>query len=237
MALKKRSQVLAFYEIPSSTINRMTNFTSLSKSMNPKEYSREYVDIEGEVNDVVSYSPSIEYAFDCMTDNAVHADIVSISDGSKTGTDAERNIYSVDLTKTSESGFVCYKKLYAVIPDAEGDSMDAYTYGGSFKSKGAAIKGVAVLNSDKTVITSFTPDAGAEYLVTINVSSVGGQVSDAQVVINSQVIRTDANGIARVYLPAGTYAYSVSKTGYTTVNDSATVTAAAVYETVTLVLA
>jgi hypothetical protein len=237
MALKKRSQVLAFYEIPSSTINRMTNFTSLSKSMNPKEYSREYVDIEGEVNDVVSYSPSIEYAFDCMTENAVHADIVSISDGAKTGTDAERNIYSVDLTKPSGSGYVCYKKPYAVIPDAEGDSMDAYTYGGSFKSKGVAVKGVAVLNSDKTVITTFTPDAGAEYLVTINVSSVGGQVADAQVVINSQIIKTDANGIARIYLPAGTYPYSVSKALYTTKSDSATVTAAAVYETITLVLA
>ena len=237
MALKKRSQVLAFYEIPSSTINRMTNFTSLSKSMNPKEYSREYVDVEGEVNDVVSYSPSIEYAFDCMTDNAVHADIVSISDGAKTGTDAERNIYSVDLTKPSGSGYVCYKKPYAVIPDAEGDSMDAYTYGGSFKSKGTAIKGVAVLNSDKTVITSFTPDAGAEYLATINVSSAGGQVPDAQITINSQIIRTDANGIARIYLPAGTYPYTVTKALYTTKSDSLTVTAAAVYETITIVLA
>jgi len=237
MALKKRSQVLAFYEIPSSTINRMTNFTSLSKSMNPKEYSREYVDIDGEITDVVAYAPSIEYAFDCMTDNAIHADIAAISDESKTGTDAERNIYTVDLTKVSGSGFVCYKKPYAVIPDAEGDSMDAYTYGGSFKSKGTAIKGVAVLNSDKTVITSFTPDAGAEYLVTINVTSAGGQVSDAQVVINSQVIRTDANGIARIYLPAGTYPYTVSKSLYTTVNDSATVTAAAVYEAITIVLA
>ena len=80
MALKKRSQVLAFYEIPSSTINRMTNFTSLSKSMNPKEYSREYVDIDGEITDVVAYAPSIEYTFDCMTDNAIHADIAAISD-------------------------------------------------------------------------------------------------------------------------------------------------------------
>ena len=237
MALKKRSQVLAFYEIPSSTINRMTNFTSLSKSMNPKEYSREYVDVDGEITDVVAYAPSIEYAFDCMTDNAIHADIAAISDESKTGTDAERNIYTVDLTKASGAGFVCYKKPYAVIPDAEGDSMDAYTYGGSFKSKGTAIKGVAVLNSDKTVITTFTPDAGAEYLATINVSSVGGQVADAQVVINSQVIRTDENGIARIYLPAGTYPYTVSKTLYTTVNDSATVTAGAVYEAITLVLA
>ena len=237
MALKKRSQVLAFYEIPSSTINRMTNFTSLSKSMNPKEYSREYVDIDGEITDVVAYAPSIEYAFDCMTDNAIHADIAAISDESKTGTDAERNIYTVDLTKASGSGFVCYKKPYAVIPDAEGDSMDAYTYGGSFKSKGTAIKGVAVLNSDKTVIATFTPNAGAEYLATINVSSAGGQVADAQITINSQIIRTDANGIARIYLPAGSYPYTVTKALYTTKSDSLTVTAAAVYDVITIVLA
>ena len=237
MALKKRSQVLAFYEIPSSTINRMTNFTSLSKSMNPKEYAREYVDVEGEVNDVVSYSPSIEYAFDCMTDNAVHADIASISDESKTGTDVERNIYTVDLTKPSGSGFVCYKKLYTVIPDAEGDSMDAYTYSGSFKSKETAIKGVAVLNAGRTAITTFTPNAGAEYLATINVSSAGGQVADAQITINSQIIRTDANGIARIYLPAGSYPYTVTKALYTTKSDSLTVTASAVYEVITIVLA
>ena len=110
MALKKRSQVLAFFEVLSSTINRMTGFTSLSKSMNPKEYTRQYIDMEGEITDVTGYSPSLDFAFDCDTTNAVHTDLASISNDAKTGSDAERYIYSVDLTKVSGAGFVARKR-------------------------------------------------------------------------------------------------------------------------------
>lgn len=236
MALKKRSDKLAFYGVPSGNITRMSGFTALSKSQNPKEYTRQYVDEESEQTDITAYSPSIEYTFDHYTDNAVHNDIAMISDDGKTGTDAVRYIYEVDKTKASGGGYLAYKRPYSVIPDAEGDSMDAYTYSGSFKSKGAAVVGVATSSDDFQTIT-FTPDSGAEYLVTFNVSSAGGQVANAQIVINSTILTTDANGFVEIMLPAATYAYTVSKALYTTVTDSVTVSTAAVLEAVTLVLA
>ena len=46
------------------TYNRMRHFTSLSRSSNPNEYSRKYVDEAGENTDVTGYAPSIAYAFD-----------------------------------------------------------------------------------------------------------------------------------------------------------------------------
>jgi hypothetical protein len=215
----------------------MENFTAMSKSMNAKEYTRQYVTMESESTDVTGYSPSVEYAFDCSTTDAVHGDIATVSDEEKTGTDAERYIYSVDLTKTSGAGFVATKRLYSVIPDAEGDSMDAYTYSGSFKTKGNIVKGVAVLNSDHTEITSFTPDTGVERLLTINVSAVAGQIAGAQILINSKVIVTDSNGIAEIELPAGTYPFTITKALYTTKSDSVVISTASVYKPVTIVLA
>ena len=62
-ALKKRSDIVAFYGIE-DTFHRMRGFTEGSISKNPKEYSRQYIDEDGEQTDVVGYSPSMSYAFD-----------------------------------------------------------------------------------------------------------------------------------------------------------------------------
>lgn len=236
MALMKRSDLVAFYQIPSSTISRMTNFMSLSKSHNPKEYSRQYVDEQFEQSDVVGYSPSTDYEFDRYTESAVHTDIAEIGDKGKTGSDAVRDIIVVDFSKASGAGYVATKRSWSVIPDSEGGSTDAMTYSGSFKSKSAPTVGVAT-SSDGWKTITFTPNTGAEFLVTFNVSALSGQIAGAQVVINSQILVTNATGIASIYLPAATYAYSVIKTGYTTATSSVTVSTAAVYKTQTIVLA
>ena len=63
----KRCEKLAFMEVTegSSTVyKRMTGFTELSVSKNPKEYTRKYVDEFSERNAVVGYSPSISYKMD-----------------------------------------------------------------------------------------------------------------------------------------------------------------------------
>ena len=51
---------------------RMTKFTEISTSKNPKEYSRQYVDEETETTDVTGYAEEKSYAFDQYTDNPVH---------------------------------------------------------------------------------------------------------------------------------------------------------------------
>ena len=236
MGLVKRSDKVAFYGLTGSIV-RMKGFTSFSKSSNPKEYTRQYVDEAGEQTDVVGFSPSYAYGFDQYTDNLVHADIATITDEEKLGDDATRYIYAVDFTNEISSGvYACKKRLFAVIPDSEGDSMDAYTYSGNLKNKGVSIPGTATVSNGSASLTmTFTPTSGAEYLTSFSVASATAQIAGADITINSQIIQTDANGIASIELPNGTYGYSIAKTGYTTVTGSITVSSAAefVEETMT----
>lgn len=159
--LVKRSDKVSFFGNTSEgteTFNRMRGFTTLSGSKNPSEYSRQYVDEEFESTDVTGYSPSIEFGFDQYKGDLVHDEMVEILDGEKTGTEARRNIVTVDFSQPVEDGgYKATKRSYAIIGDSEGDSMDAYTYSGTFRSTGKRITGIAILNEDNSVAT-FTED-------------------------------------------------------------------------------
>lgn len=166
-----RSDKKAFYGVPSEageiTFTRMRYFTELSTSKNPKEYSRQYVDEKTERADVVGYSPSMSYSFDDTEDDAVLKDIVAITNEEKLGADAHREIVQVDFTKPSGNGFEAVKRKFAVIADSEGDSTDAYTYGGTFKAVGDKVFGIA---------TIATPDDGdAETVATITFAETVGE--------------------------------------------------------------
>lgn len=158
--LIKRSDKVSFFgnmNTGTETFNRMRGFTSLSGSKNPKEYSRQYVDEEFETTDVTGYSPSFDFGFDQYKGDLVHDEMVEILDGEKTGTEARRNIVTVDFSQESGNGYKATKREYAIIGDTEGDSMDAYTYSGTFRATGKRITGIATLNSDSSVAT-FTAD-------------------------------------------------------------------------------
>lgn len=162
--LVKRSDKVAFFGNMSTgteTFNRMRGFTTLSGSKNPSEYSRQYVDEEFETTDVTGYSPSYDFGFDQYTDDPVHDEMVEILDEEKTGTEARRNIVIVDFSQPvsgEDNTYKAVKREWAIIGDSEGDSMDAYTYGGTLRATGKRITGTAVLNTDSSVAT-FTADA------------------------------------------------------------------------------
>lgn len=160
--LVARAKKIMFYGIPESvedsptfTYKRMKGFTDQSTSKNPKEYARQYVDELFEQTDVVGYSPSISYGFDQYTGNAVHDDIVKITNDELIGNDAVRPLILVDLSAASATDKTApaIKRDFAVIPDSEGGSMDAYTYTGNFKSKGDKINGTATTDDDWLTIT------------------------------------------------------------------------------------
>lgn len=159
--LVKRSDKVSFLgciKDGQETFNRMRGFTSLSGSKNAIEYSRHYVDEEFETTDVTGYSPVIDFGFDEYNDDKVHEELVSILDGEKTGTEARRNIITVDFSKANEDGsYAATKREYAVIGDSEGDSTDAYTYSGTFNSTGSRITGKATVTNNGTV-AEFTAD-------------------------------------------------------------------------------
>lgn len=159
----KRKEVLAFLAVTSTsnsggtdvttTTNfRMRKFTSLSQSKNPQEYSRQYVDEDFQRADVVGYSPQIAYNFDYHYLNPVHTRIKDITDNELTGDDAVVDIIWAD-TVSGEA----YKRSYSVIPDTEGDNLNAYTYSGNFRARGAAVKGTAASSDDWSTCT-FTPE-------------------------------------------------------------------------------
>lgn len=159
--LKKRSDKVSFFgnlSTGTETFNRMRGFTTLSGSKNAIEYTRHYVDEEFETTDVTGYSPSIAFGFDQYTDDLVHNEMVEILDGEYTGTEARRNIVTVDFSEPTTGGYKAVKREYSIIGDADGDGTDAYTYSGTFRATGQRITGVATTNADSSIVT-FTPDS------------------------------------------------------------------------------
>ena len=155
--LVKRSDKVSFLGCisdGSETFNRMRGFTTLSGAKNPTEYSRRYVDEEFETTDVTGYSPSLDFGFDQYSGDPVHDEMVKILDGEALGTEARRNIVTVDFSQSAgEGSYKAVKREYAIIGDAEGDSMDAYTYSGTFKATGKRIVGTATVDETGAVAT------------------------------------------------------------------------------------
>ena len=240
--LVKRNGKVAFMDVSTTSIAnflRMTKFTEISKSKNATEYSRSYVDEDGEVTDVTGYSEEISYAFDLYKGNLVHQKLVDIADNEKTGNDALVKILTVDFSKPSGSGYEARLRTYSVVPDAEGDSTDAYTYSGSFRKNSGFTIGIAQVSQDGKTAT-FTPTQEvAEYPVTFVVkdSSANTPIEGAKITIEGKSYLTDVTGIATINLAAKAYStISVEKTGYTTQSEiSVTVSTGAILKEVSLV--
>ena len=152
----RRCDKLAFYGVKTAngeTFTKMQGFTALSINKNPKTYKRRYVDEPYEQNDVVGYTPEVSYTFDRFTGNAVHDDIVKITDGEMTGDDAFRSIILVDMTAPSGSSYPAIKREFAVISDSEGGDSEVYSYSGTFKVKGEIIVGTAVITDNTCTFT------------------------------------------------------------------------------------
>ena len=240
--LVKRNGKVAYMDISTTSVanfQRMRKFTEISKSKNATEYSRTYVDEDGEVTDVTGYSEEISYAFDLYKGNLVHQKLVDITDNEKTGNDALVKILTVDFSKPSGSGYEARLRTYSVVPDAEGDSTDAYTYSGAFRKNSGFTIGVATITEDG-MTAIFTPTQEvAEYPVTFVVkdSIEETPIEGAKITIESASYLTDATGIVTVELPAKAYStIKVEKDGYTTQEDvSVTVADKALLKEVALV--
>ena len=158
--LVKRSGKVAFMDVGSSgtpSFARMRKFTEISKSKNATEYSRTYVDEDGEVTDVTGYSEEISYAFDLYQGNTVHEKLVKITDDELTGNEALVDILVVDFSKPASGGsgnaYEARKRTCAVVPDTEGDATDAYTYSGTFRKNSNFVVGTATIGADGQTAT------------------------------------------------------------------------------------
>ena len=133
----------------SPVYTRMQGFTSGGKELNPKTYSRQYIDEDFERESTTGYSPNIPYNFDRIKNNPVHEKLATIHDDELKGEKVE--ILTVNIV-TNEARL----RAYDVNPDTDGDGTDAYQYSGNFHASGNMTKGTATVSADGLTAT-FTP--------------------------------------------------------------------------------
>ena len=146
----KRCDKVAYYGVPTeegTVFKRMTGFTDISVSKNPKEYKRQYIDQEFEQSDIVGFSPVISFGFDQFSGNDVHDDIMKIADYELVGDDAVREIIIIDFS-TDQENPAAIKREFSVVVENEGDGMEGYRVKGSFKVKGEKVFGKATSDDD-----------------------------------------------------------------------------------------
>lgn len=141
LKLKKRSEKLAFMEVKlgdkATGYCRLEGFTTQTFNANSEEYERQYVDEDTKRTDVKAYSESVNYNFDYYLHHPALEEIVKITENELTGTDAVRNILTVDMTSNTSNGqYEATLRAYAIVPSSNGDSTDCMTYSGDFKSRG-----------------------------------------------------------------------------------------------------
>ena len=148
MKFVKGTEKLAFWSVvaqDATTYKRLQGFDEFSKSMNPNEYSRKYVDEEFERTDVTRYSPSFSFGFNPIVGNAVHDDLIKMSDNEVIGSDAVRSVVVVDLSQETETKgtYKAVKRDFSVIFDSEDNSDELLKYTGNCKTAGEPVFGTA----------------------------------------------------------------------------------------------
>lgn len=149
LVIYNRSDIVNFMNTGTSeapVYTRMQGFTSGGKELNSKTYSRQYIDEDFERESTTGYSPSIPYNLDRIKGNDVHEKIVAVHEDEIKGAIVE--ILTVD-TVSKEARL----RNYNVNPETQGDSTDAYTYSGTFKSCSKMKKGTATVSADGLTAT------------------------------------------------------------------------------------
>lgn len=149
MQVYNRADIVNFMNtgtVAEPVYTRMQGFTEGGKSLNSSTYDRRYIDEKTERSTVTGYSTEIAYNFDRIVDNAIHEKLADIHDKELVGETVQ--ILTVNL-KNNEARL----RNYSVIPDADGDSTDAYTYSGTFHADGDIQEGTATVSADGMTAT------------------------------------------------------------------------------------
>ena len=159
--LVKRSDIVNYMKVgEDSTFKRMKYFPEMSKSKEVEEYDRQYVDENSKRVDAISMSEVIEFEMDRHINDEVHQAIVDIFDKEKLGDDANVTLCTVNFTEkgTTPDSYKARIREYSLIPEGEGEDIEAYKHTGAFKSKGDIIEGEAT-TTDEWLTCTFKEDS------------------------------------------------------------------------------
>ena len=130
-----------------SIYKKLTGFTEFAVSYNAKEYTRKYIDEINEKTEVVAYQPSISYSFDKIEGEISQTPFVQAAENEITGNEALAQIVIVDFRYGYLDGISAIYRDYIIVPDAEGDDANVYTYSGTLRAYGEKHK-VVVTSGD-----------------------------------------------------------------------------------------
>lgn len=133
-------------------------FTSFPEKKNPQEYTRKYINYKTEKTDVIGYAPSITYSADCVSDDPVVQEVVTIHETEAVGTATHRNIVSVNRWKETAGKCDATMRTYAIIPDEKGSGTEALIYTGTMKAVSDIIPGTFDVKT-KTFTAATTTNA------------------------------------------------------------------------------
>lgn len=127
----------------------------------------------------------------------------------------------------------------ALVTDDEGTAMvelpnGTYDYTATLDGYESASGSVAISGSNVEEEITMQPVAPPVYTLTFVVSAEAGVVEGVEIAINSTVLVTNAEGIATIELPDGTYAYTATKAGFDVIEGEVVIDGADVEELVFL---
>lgn len=172
-------------------------FTAFNESKNAKEYSRQYVHMTTELTDVIGFSPSIGYASEIYTEDAVCQHVVRVTDNEYVGAAAQVDIVAVNLfDQIGANVYRAYKRRYTIVPDGKGDGVEALVYTGNLKAVSDLIPGTfntstKTFNATAAPALTFTCTAG-----TAAGDTEVGDIDPAKGGGNSYVYRVSAGAIS-----------------------------------------
>lgn len=219
----------------SETIELMgAGFRTLNESPSAQiDNGTVYINDRSSSSQVKSYQTQFPFDTDLIKNRKTVMELYDIGRNHRTGGDAERNYYRVELFKPvngAANEYAARKFRVAVeISSVEGEGAGVVKVTGNLNGVGDFVDGTF-----NTVTKTFTPVTGVEYLVSFSVAISSTQIAGAQITIGDKLLVTDETGLAQVKLPAGTYVATVAADGYTTATENITVADKAIYKKVTM---
>lgn len=160
-----------------------------------------------------------------------HAILYDLVVNEKTLTDAEFTFCAVNVFDEVTTGeFVAWTQKGIIAVQSYGGNTQGLDIPANVHFVGDKEHGKFV-GATKT----FTAGGVAKYLTTLSISgTASARLAGVEVTIGGQIIYTDDNGIAAVYLPNGTHSIVCIKAGYSNKTDSVTVNSAPAYKAITM---